>query len=393
MRVVLHVGAPKSGTTFLQRSMWGRKEELAAVGVRPAGRRARDMFHAAIEVRGTQRFWRLDPDQLAGSWERICADALRQPEADAGQERPEVHTVVMSHELLAAATAEQAAAALEPLAGADVHVLYTVRDLSRQVPSEWQERIKNGSTLSFAEFQQVIDKRFETGDTGNLFWRAHDVVDVLDRWASGLPPDRVHVVTTPMPGSPPDELWRRFATVVGFDADQIGPQTVKARSNETLGAVQVGLLRQINLALDGRIPQPGYARLVKRSFSQGPLTEQTSERARCGPELLGHLIDLAERQVAEIRSRGYQVVGDLDDLIPSPADTAALDPDALSADVVAEAATRAVADLLVARAEAEPPAPASPPPASSPPSRRERATAIVRRLPQGWRSRLPGGGR
>lgn len=391
MRVILHVGAPKSGTTFLQRSMWGRKRELAAVGVRPAGRRARDMFHAAIEVRGTQRFWRLDPDELAGSWERICADALARPAPTEAEDetaaRPPVQTVVMSHELLAAATADQAASALAALAGAEVHLLYTVRDLSRQVPSEWQERIKNGSTLSFAEFQHIIDQRFETGDTSNLFWRAHDVIDVADRWAAHLPPEQVHVVTTPAPGSPPDELWRRFATVVGFDADEIEPRTDKVRSNETLGAVQVGLLRQVNLTLDGRIPQPGYARFVKRYFSQGPLTQQSSERARCGPALLGHLIDLAHEQVAEIHRRGYQVVGDLDDLVPAADDAPAPDPDDLPDDLVAQAATRAVADLLVVRAEAEPPA-APPPPPPPPPSRRERLGAVAR----GLRGRLPGGG-
>ena len=59
-RVVLHVGAPKSGTTFLQRSLWARRDALRAVGVEPVGKEAREMFHAAVEVRGTGKFWQLE---------------------------------------------------------------------------------------------------------------------------------------------------------------------------------------------------------------------------------------------------------------------------------------------------------------------------------------------
>ena len=60
-RVVLHVGTPKSGTTFLQRALWRHQPELDAVGVTCAGRRHFEMFHAAIELRGSYEFWGRTP--------------------------------------------------------------------------------------------------------------------------------------------------------------------------------------------------------------------------------------------------------------------------------------------------------------------------------------------
>ena len=70
-RVVLHVGAPKSGTTYLQRSLWNRKDQLAEIGVRCVGDNARDMFHAAIGIRGSEKFWGMDPDEVRATWERL----------------------------------------------------------------------------------------------------------------------------------------------------------------------------------------------------------------------------------------------------------------------------------------------------------------------------------
>src|SRR3712207_722729 len=91
-RVVLHLGAPKSGTTYLQRVLWANRDALREAGYLLPGRTQRDMFHAAIQVRETHRQWGMDREALAGSWERLCAEARSFP-----------GTTIMSHELLAAA--------------------------------------------------------------------------------------------------------------------------------------------------------------------------------------------------------------------------------------------------------------------------------------------------
>ena len=338
-RVVLHVGAPKSGTTYLQRSLWNRREALAEVGVRCVGDLPRDMFHAAIGLRGSEKFWGMDPDEVRATWERLV-----------GQVRHGSGTWVMSHELLSLCTARQAERALADLEGLDLHLVYTARDLGRQVPSEWQERVKNGATTSFGEFEQGIAERMNGDRSGGTFWRAQSAVDVLHRWGAALAPDHVHVVVAPQRGAPPEMLWERFGSAVGFDG-QVITADAGSRSNQTLGSTQAELLRRVNERLGDRVPQPHYARLVKRQFSQSTLTTQKSPPARCSPELLQQLHDFALEQNRQLREAGYQVHGDLAELVPDVDGGDAVDPSSLSGDELTEAATTALADLLAERME------------------------------------------
>ncbi len=336
-RVVLHVGAPKSGTTYLQRSLWNRKAQLAEIGVRCVGELPRDMFHAAIGIRGSEKFWGMDTAQVRATWERLVA-----------QVHQGSHTWVMSHELLSLCTPDQAERALADLEGLDLDLVYTARDLGRQVPSEWQERVKNGSTTSFGEFERKIAERMDAEEVAGTFWRAQNAVDVLQRWGSQLPPERVHVVVAPPRGAPPELLWERFGGAVGFDGREITADA-GARSNQTLGSAQAELLRRVNEQLGDRVPQPHYARLVKRQFSQGTLTQQRSAPARCSPELLQQLHDFALEQNRVVAERGYRVHGDLAELVPDVAGGDAVDPSSLSGDELAAAATVALADLLAER--------------------------------------------
>ncbi len=336
-RVVLHVGAPKSGTTFLQRSLWNRKAELAEVGVRCVGEHPRDMFHAAIGLRGSEKFWGMDPAHVQEVWLRLCDQA-----------RQGSHTWVMSHELLSLCTQRQADRALTDLAGIDLHLVYTARDLGRQVPSEWQERVKNGSTLSFGEFEEGIAERMASDRSSGTFWRAQDAVDVLQRWGAGIAPDHVHVVVAPPRGAPPELLWERFGSAVGYDGRAITADA-GSRSNQTLGSAQAELLRRVNDKLGDRVPQPHYAKLVKRQFSQGTLTRQKSPPARCSPDLLQQLHDFARAQNHQLEEAGYRVHGDLAELVPDVDGGDAVDPSSLSGDALADAATTALADLLADR--------------------------------------------
>jgi hypothetical protein len=339
-RVVVHVGAPKSGTTFLQSALWSHRRALLEQGVTCPGRRERDMFLAAVEVREVAARWGFDADDVAGTWRRLC-----------GQARAFDGTTIMSHEILAAATEEQVARALAELDGEEVHIVYTARDLGRQVSSEWQERIKNGSKRTFAGFGHELEKQIAGDDFGGMFWRAHDAAGVLSRWGAGVPADRVHVVVCPPPGAAPEELWHRFGDACGFAADAVDPTSGRARSNKTLGAVEVSVLRRVNQALDGRIPQPQYGRVVKRLFAQKALAQFSSPGPRCPAALLGRLQTLAEQRNEQLRGRGYRIHGDLDDLRPQETGGPALDPDDVDPRRELEVSIAVIAEMLVERAD------------------------------------------
>ena len=77
---------------------------------------------------------------------------------------------VLSYELFAVASAEQAARALEDLAAYDVHVVVTARDLGRSVVSAWQERLKFGLTTPLEGWQP----KPESAESSEWGWRTLD---------------------------------------------------------------------------------------------------------------------------------------------------------------------------------------------------------------------------
>lgn len=343
--VVLHVGLPKSGTTFLQRSLAANAEALGDRGVRyPNPPTAGDdlMFRAALDVRGTHKAWGRRRRDVEGAWDEVCATARRH-----------TGTTVVSHELLAAASRRQVVAATTMLKDLDLHVVVTARDLARQLVAEWQEGVKHGRKVPFAEFQQRVGRNDDA--LGQHFHAAQDLPDVLARWGHGLPADRVHVVVAEPDGADPDRLWARFAEAVGFDPAGYPPAGADA-ANPSLGVAEVDLLRRINSALSGRLPQPAYGRLVKHRLAHTVLSPSATDRPRLPLPLYGDLVPVAERWVKEIQKAGYVVHGDLDDLVPVPPRETVPHPDEVTAEAretEVDVAAGAIAELLVDLAAAE----------------------------------------
>src|ERR1700751_5639143 len=109
--VYLHIGEPKTGTTFVQQVMWSNRAELAAQGVVLPGHHPQDHFRASQDLRGIEK----RPDDPAGSWTGAWAILARH----ARQAPP---AGVISHELFSAVEEQQARRAVRSLQPAEVHV-------------------------------------------------------------------------------------------------------------------------------------------------------------------------------------------------------------------------------------------------------------------------------
>ena len=78
-RVYLHIGEPKTGTSFLQRSLWGNRARLAAQGVTLPGYSHRDHNRASRDLREAPRETSDPTDPWAGEWDVLTGQALRAP--------------------------------------------------------------------------------------------------------------------------------------------------------------------------------------------------------------------------------------------------------------------------------------------------------------------------
>jgi hypothetical protein len=333
-RVLLHVGVPKSGTTFLQATLALNHDALQAAGVLACGTR-KESFLAAVDVRRTHKAWGRSREEVAGSWDQLC----RRVRSHGG-------TSVISQELLGAASEDQVSAALVPLRDVEVHVIVTARDLARQVAAEWQEGIKHGRRLTFDQFRQRVVAVDAETDYARKFRASQELPGVLARWSTRIPRDRVHIVCCPRPTSEPALLWRRFAEVVGQDIPDLPPAGPQ-HANASLGTVEIDLLRRVNIALDKRLPQPGYGQVVKQLYAQRFLATPTSPRPVVPEGLHDDLRIISQRWVKELSDVGYAVHGDLDELVPEPTEPRTPHPDDVDTGLQVDVAARATAELLL----------------------------------------------
>ena len=331
-RVFLHVGTPKTGTTYLQGVMWRNRRELRRRGVHYPGDRPEAHFLAAMDLQGATAEEIGDSD-LPLAWDRLV-----------GQVAAARDTVVVSHELFSPMEADRIERALDALGGGELHVVCTARALGRQLFAVWQEDLKNRHTLSFTEFLDAVRDPTRGHWLGRLFWRMQDVPDVLCRWASSLPAQRVHVVTVPPPGSAPEQLWQRFATVLGLPLN--GLDTSPTEPNSSLGLAEAQLLRRLNLALPPDLPWWLYEHAVRKHLV-GVLAGRPSgaRRFTVPSDQLPWVTERATQMRSKLADAGYRVVGDLDDLIPT-ASTPQPGPDEVTDAAVLDAAL-AVACTLV----------------------------------------------
>ncbi|WP_067459515.1 hypothetical protein [Actinomadura macra] len=339
--VYLHVGAAKSGTTYLQQVLWHNRDRLREHGCLYPGTDLADHVRAAFDLR--RAFFRGASDpSVPGAW-RSLVERVRDWPGKA----------IISQELFAPATASQVARAMADLDFADVHVVFTARDLARQIPAHWQEDVKNRFSTPFAEFTAALRRTdWRSFDSARLFWGLQDPVAVLRRWGAALPPERVHLVTLPRPGAPRDLLWQRFCTAVGLVPDEY--DLSRSFANPSLGLAESEFLLRLNAALDDGVGWDVYNEIVKHYLAQQVLTGRPAP-ARIGlsPDDLRWATERAIETAEGLRATGYDVVGDLYELVPAagagsvgaaPAGTA---PAGASWAELADVGTDAVAALLL----------------------------------------------
>lgn len=345
LRLVLHVGSPKTGTTYLQQVL--RAAPAPGLHLLPA--RRREAAWLMLDLRG-----RLDPavDDPAkfAALDRFGDRLARLADDEPGS------TVLLSEEQLGAAEPDEVVRLLERCAPAEVHVVVTARSLARSVASYWQQQLQAGATVGFDAYVEQV--RTRSGDFGPRFWRAWDPTSVRVRWTATLPPDRFHVVTVPRRAAP-DELLRRFTAVLGVAAPAVPEEAARPR-NTGLGRVQAEVLRDVNALLPPELRRRGsYAGPGKSWLTGTHLAAQTGEPVRLPATAADWCAAEVERVVAGLATEAA-VVGDLADLRDEPGDFAPEDVGADDAEVRA-AAVRALASMVQERAQERADPAAAPP--------------------------------
>jgi hypothetical protein len=306
-KTFLHVGLPKSGTTYLQAVLAENKQRLAdRSGLLFPGRTWRDQVKAVRDVRGQQGRGASPAD--SGAWQQLVSE-ISAWEGDA----------IVSMEWLGGAPTDQVARIVGSLAPSRVEVIITVRDLARTIPAAWQEFLQNSEVWSWTEFLgAVTSENPRATPAGNQFWAQQDLGKILAVWRDSVPAEQLHVVTLPPSGAPAGELWRRFSTVLGIDGalyDAGG-----RGSNESLGRESTELMLRLNHVARLRdVEWATYEDMFKQALAKRGLSKRKhleSPQRTLPPDLADWARSRTAEQVRAIEASGAAVVGDLADLDP-----------------------------------------------------------------------------
>jgi hypothetical protein len=326
-QVFIHLGLPKTATTYLQTILWGSRDRLRAEGLLLPGRERRDHLWASRVVREDPNLAEAPAAQRT-AWDRLLAEVRSWP-----------GRALISHEFFGAASAEQAARMIEQLGPAEVHLVATAREPLGLFTASWQESLKNRRTTPMADYARRVS------DSPNAIWnwRTLDLRLVLERWASTVPPERVHVLPLGS-GAPRDAIWHEFGGLLGlstssYDLSQSSP-------NESMGVVEAETLRRVNQHLGSFQRAFDRGVYIRTFLADERLVPRRGERFWPEEDRIEECRTRGHEAVAYVRARGFDVRGDLDDLlVPDELEPRRV-PSSVTDEEVSEVAVELVARLL-----------------------------------------------
>jgi hypothetical protein len=331
-RVYVHIGLPKTGTSYLQETLWQNRRDLARAGVLVPGESHRVQRFAVWDLLG-RRLRGVRQPRVPGSWQQLVEAARDWP----GRQ------VMISDDLLVHARPAHVRRVVRSFAPAEVHVVVTVRDLARVICSMWQQELAKGRTWPWSEFVAAVrDPEQGAATAGVAFWLRYDLQKVLEVWRTAVPAERVHVVVVPPPGSPPTDLLERFAAATGLDAAGLTPAAGEA--NTSVGVVETELLRRLNETLRGRLNERQYLHVMRQALKPAlrrrtrPITLPATEH--------GWVTERSKEIVELLHEEPYDIVGDPDDLVPRQRLDNARAPDEVSDAEITQAAVEALSSTV-----------------------------------------------
>jgi hypothetical protein len=252
MRLVLHIGSTKTGSSALQATLYARREALAAEGALYSGHGVVANAHHLLAAAVHPGAWRMHSDALpAEEADRTAyfvdtAAAIRAEAAEAGAQ-----TIILSSEYfwgsLPPATYRRLAEAFAPTC---VEVVAFVRRPDEWAMSSYLQAVKYGERRPFREW---VQKQLMRPTSGLNYFR------VINRWAYFLNARAVHVTRYE---DVRDNVFAAFCGAVGLAVDT---DVEMARVNPSPSPEGLRLLLEVNRSDAGADDKAEQRRAIMRT--------------------------------------------------------------------------------------------------------------------------------
>lgn len=303
---LLHIGLPKSGTTFLQRAAAANREHLLAHGVRYPGTAINHRL-PVLALMGEHGDWgSSERVPKIDKWNRL----LKEVEAETERR------VYLSNESLTLCSDTQAARFVDALGVERTHVLVTIRGYAALLASNWQQHVKTGARISFARWLNAVLSDPPSAGVGVAYHQRLDAAGAVTRWARLLGPERVTVVIADK--TRPTLLTDALADLLGLPRAVLAADPTQGFStNRSMSLPEVEMVRALNeiIRVRGRTDWAQYALLVRNGA-----TARMLQMRRPGPnepavQLPEHAAEVAQAraqaQAEALAASGARLIGDL----------------------------------------------------------------------------------
>jgi hypothetical protein len=326
-RVFIHIGLPKTATTYLQTILWASRDQLRADGLLLPGTERRDHLWTSRIVRDDPNVGNRLPRERT-AWDRLREEIARWK-----------GSALISHEFFAAASAQQAVRMVEQLAPARVELVVTAREPLGLFTASWQESLKNKATTPIAEYSRTVSDR--PMDIWN--WRTLDLRLVLERWSEAVPHERIHVLPVDT-SAPREEIWHRFAGLLGLTAGAY--DLSQSFPNESMGVVEAETLRRVNRHLTSFKKAFDKGVYIRTFLADERLVPRGGEKFWPAPDRIEECRQRGEDALAWLRAHPVDVIGDVEHLRVPDELPERRTPESVTDTEVAAVATELVAVLL-----------------------------------------------
>jgi hypothetical protein len=228
---ILHIGAPKCGSTALQSALFLNREALKNQGIEYVGGREH-WASAALAVVGMA-------DLISGrvppisEWQSMVGLARRAT----GEGR----RALISSEWFASADEPRVERIVRDLGAESLSIVLTIRPLTSTLPSAWQQRLKYGSTIGLQAYLETVFFRPEE-PLSKRVWLKHRYDAIARRWSEVVGPENVTVVVVDEKNR--SGIFDDFSRIVGVPLGTLSVQP--NRTNPSLSAFEADVLAELN---------------------------------------------------------------------------------------------------------------------------------------------------
>jgi hypothetical protein len=296
---ILHIGAPKCGSTALQSAFFLNRDALKRVGIEYIGSQAH-WTSAAKSIVGV-------PDRVSGAvppiteWKSLLNWTARA--------RHEGRSPLISSEWFASADETRIEHIVRDLGRDSLRVVLAIRPLTSTLPSAWQQGLKLGGTLGLTAWLEMVLTQPDSPRAQRV-WLKHGYDRIATRWADVVGKDRIAVQI--VDEQRPESIFQDFSRIANLPENVLS--TAPKRTNPSLSAFEADVLAELNqmfFTRGGTLKE--YRSGVLRTFDgyvnsvrQGSI-EKSSISMQHLPAVLARNAEIARN----IGSLGCAVVGDL----------------------------------------------------------------------------------